>query len=166
MQNNGKETERKYLIKYPDIVRLTKESFEVREITQTYLTSEVDADRRVRASCVNGRTTYTFTEKRKISALTRYEDEKEITKEEYEALLLAADKSFYPVHKTRYCIPAGERVAEVDVYSGISGFAICEVELESEDEMVTLPDCVILVREVTGEREYSNRNIARMQNEK
>ena len=156
------ETERKYLIEYPDLDLLAERSTRVKNITQTYLCSAKEGDRRVRASEEKGKITYTFTEKRKLTAITRLEDEREITKEEYEALLLTADAEFFPVIKTRYCVPAGKRIAEIDVYKNISDFAICEVELESEDEEVTLPDCVTLVREVTGEKRYSNRQIAKM----
>lgn len=161
MNTNGKEIERKYLIKYPDLELLTKKSFSVKEIVQTYLSSEKGIDRRVRSSRENGTVTYTFTEKRKITDLTRFEDEREISREEYEALLTTADGDFDPIYKTRYCIESGERVAEVDVYKNLSDFAICEVELCDENESVTLPDCITLIREVSGEKKYTNRYMAK-----
>ncbi|MBE6669734.1 MAG: hypothetical protein E7601_05980 [Ruminococcaceae bacterium] len=161
MNTNGKEIERKYLIKYPDLELLTKKSFSVKEIVQTYLSSEKGIDRRVRSSRENGTVTYTFTEKRKITDLTRFEDEREISREEYEALLTTADGDFDPIYKTRYCIESGERVAEVDVYKDVSDFAICEVELCDENESVTLPDCITLIREVSGEKKYTNRYMAK-----
>ena len=161
MNTNGKEIERKYLIKYPDLELLGKKSFSVKEIVQTYLSSEKGIDRRVRSSRENGTVTYTFTEKRKITDLTRFEDEREISREEYEALLTTADVDFDPIYKTRYCIESGERVAEVDVYKGVSDFAICEVELCDENESVTLPDCITLIREVSGEKKYTNRYMAK-----
>ena len=161
MNTNGKEIERKYLIKYPDLELLGKKSFSVKEIVQTYLSSEKGIDRRVRSSRENGTVTYTFTEKRKITDLTRFEDEREISREEYEALLTTADGDFDPIYKTRYCIEAGERVAEVGVYKDVSDFAICEVELCDENESVTLPDCITLIREVSGEKKYTNRYMAK-----
>jgi len=161
MAQNGKETERKYLIEYPDLDLLSSESFAIREITQTYLTSEGNEDRRVRRSVEGGYTVYTYTEKRPLSKLTRYEDEREISRAEYDSYLDSADPDFIPLHKTRFCIRVGGRIAEVDVYDGISDFAICEVELEDEGEEVVLPSCVSLIREVTGEKEYSNRYFCR-----
>lgn len=161
MNTNGKEIERKYLIEYPDLELLGKKSFSVKEIVQTYLSSEKGIDRRVRSSRENGTVTYTFTEKRKITDLTRFEDEREISREEYEALLTTADGDFDPIYKTRYCIEAGERVAEVDVYKDVSDFAICEVELCDENESVTLPDCITLIREISGEKKYTNRYMAK-----
>lgn len=157
------ETERKYLIEYPDITLLEKRSTSIKRITQTYLCSDMDVDRRVRRAESEEKTVLTFTEKRKLTRLTRLEDEREIAEEEYEAYLLSADKNFTPISKTRYCVPAPSgQTAEIDVYANITDFAICEVELCDESETVLLPDCVKLIREVTGEREYTNRQIARI----
>ena len=165
MNQNGKEIERKYLIEYPDTDLLREKSFSVKSIVQTYLVSDKGVDRRVRSSAEGGTTEYTFTEKRRISALSRYEDERVIEKDEYDALLLAADTEFSPIRKTRYCVSVKNRVAEIDVYDGERGFAICEVELESEDEEVTLPDCITLIREVSGDRKYTNRYMAKVNKE-
>lgn len=157
------ETERKYLIEYPDISLLEKRSTSIKRITQTYLCSERETDRRVRRSECEANTVFTFTEKRNLTRLTRLEDEREITEEEYEAYLLSADENFAPISKTRYCVPAPSgQTAEIDVYLNITAFAVCEVELCDENEKVVLPDCIKLVREVTGEKEYSNRQIARI----
>ena len=156
------EIERKYLIEYPDIEALRQKSFRIKSIVQTYLRSEPDVDRRVRMSEENGALTYTYTEKRTLTRLTRAEDERKISREEYEAFLKDADTAFYPVLKTRYCVRILGKVAEIDVYKNIKDFAICETELESEEETVPRPDCVSLIREVTGEKEYTNRRIAKM----
>ena len=161
MAQGGKEIERKYLIEYPDIERLLREGCAVKKIEQTYLISDKDTDRRVRRSVEGERTVCTFTEKRQITKITRYEDEREISEDEYLAYLLNADPEFRTLSKVRYCVRTGDRIAEIDVYDDIRDFAICEVELESEDEAVTLPSCITLIREVTGERDYTNRQFAK-----
>lgn len=158
----NKEIERKYLIEYPDLNTLRENSFSVKHITQTYLTSEKSIDRRVRRSEENNKITYTFTEKRKISDLSRFEDERKISEKEYLSLLADADDAFSPVIKTRYCIKtSSSHIAEIDVYDGITDIAICEVELSNENEPHSLPDCIDIIREVSGVHEYSNRYIAR-----
>lgn len=160
--NINKEIERKYLIEYPDLALLRDNSFSVKQITQTYLESERSVDRRARRSEEDGNVTYTFTEKRKITELSRFEDEHEISEEEYSAYLASADKDYLPISKTRYCIKTdASHIAEIDVYDGITNFAICEVELASENEPHSLPSCVKLIREVSGVREYTNRYIAK-----
>ena len=157
------ETERKFLIEYPNTAELSSlPGVRVIRIMQIYLQSEgEDTDRRVRRSEEGERVVYTYTVKRRISSLSRTEDEREISASDYIRLLQSADGNFSPIVKTRICIPYREHLTEVDIYEGITDFAIAEIEMESEDDEVSLPPCLTLVREVTGEREYTNRALAR-----
>lgn len=157
------ETERKFLIEYPSIEELSAiPDARVIHIMQIYLQSEgEDTDRRVRRSEEGGKVVYTYTVKRRISALSRTEDEREISSSEYVNLLQSADGNFSPIIKTRVCIPYCEHVTEVDIYEGITDFAIAEIEMRSEDDEVSLPPCLSLVREVTGEKQYTNRALAK-----
>lgn len=64
-----------------------------------------------------------------------------------------------PVEKTRYRVPHGKHVWEVDVFDGANrGLVIAEVELGSADERFERPDW--LGREVTDERCYYNQALA------
>ena len=59
------------------------------------------------------------------------------------------------VEKTRYEIPVGERVFEVDVFHGRqAGLVLAEVELPAVDALVAIPEWV--GEEVSGRREYTN----------
>lgn len=62
------------------------------------------------------------------------------------------------LEKTRFFVPAGDLVWEVDVYSGIlSGVVIAEIELPSEDTDFDRPSW--LGAEVTGREEYRKINM-------
>lgn len=103
MNINGMEIERKYLIAMPDAAVL--QSADASEIVQTYLVNpEKGATERVRARTSGGMEVYTHTVKRKLSAMSREEDEHEISAAEYAELLKRADAGRKPVHKTRYCL--------------------------------------------------------------
>ncbi len=159
----ARETERKYLIEYPDTELLMTASERIVKITQTYLKGECGEDRRVRMAVSNGRTVYTYTVKTRISRLSRNEDEREICEGEYKALLLTRDPDFAPLEKTRYCVKTESgHTAEIDVYVNITEYAICEVELSDENESHILPKEIKLIREVTGEKKYTNRAIAKI----
>ena len=83
------ETEVKYLIRMPNVnILLAQESVTVKNIVQTYLLSSNNSTRRVRKVTKDGKTTFIFTEKTRISSLSAFEDERAITKEEYHKLLL------------------------------------------------------------------------------
>ena len=156
------EIERKYLIEYPDAVQLEKyPGATVSEIAQTDLKTNDGFTSRVRKRTTNGVTKYIFTEKMRITDVKCIENERELSAEEYEELLDLADPERNTVYKTRYCLPYNGRVVEVDIYPFWSDRAIAEVEMESEEEAVRLPEVIKVIRDVTGERAYKNASIAK-----
>ena len=162
MQSIPLEIERKYLIEYPDLAWLHRQpNLQKCLITQTYLLSAEGEESRVRERLEGERVTYYHTVKRKITAITREEQERIITKAEYEKLLEAADPQKRPLSKTRYCLPYGGLQIEIDVYPFWSNQAIAEVELSSEDEAVEFPPEITVIREVTGESAFKNAELAR-----
>lgn len=157
------EIERKYLIRYPDIGFLTRQpGCEVWQITQIYLTDgEEGQTRRIRRVLVNGEEKFYRTFKRRLTALSSQEDEGEITPEEYARYGLERDLSREPILKTRYRVPWAGHVLEFDVHPFWTDRAIMEIELEAEDEAAEIPDWVQIIREVTGEKAYKNKQLAR-----
>ncbi len=161
------ETERKFLIKLPDLNFIKSiDGCIVREIWQTYLRKipgSPKTERRVRKITENGKMSYVFTLKMPRDRLSRFEEEREISSEEYANFLTEADLE---VAKTRYAFPYGGHVMEIDVYPRefggelFDGYAILEVELSSPDEPIAFPDFLEIVREVTDDRAYHNKTIA------
>ncbi len=156
------EIERKYLIRLPD--EGTLDRFAVRRdwIEQTYLIpAENGVTERVRARrAPGGEAKYTHTVKRRAGTFSHEEQEESIDFAAYQALLRRADPSLRVIRKTRWCIPHGAYTLEVDRYPFWPDRALAEIELHSEAEAPALPDFVQLIREVTGERAYSNRSLA------
>ncbi len=156
------EIERKWIIARPDqTVLAAQPGAAVSEIVQTYLTAPDGVSRRVRARTTGGITTYTRTVKRRISAMTADEDEAVISADEYAALLREADPTCAPVEKTRWCIPHAGQTLEIDLYPFWRNQAVLEIELPAPDAPVTLPDWLTVLREVTGDRAYSNHSLSR-----
>lgn len=153
------EIERKFLIEYPDMEILEK--YSKSEIAQTYLKTDDGFTSRVRVRTENGVTKYIFTEKKRVTDLKCIENEREISADEYKELLNLADPERMTVYKTRYCVPHNGRVVEVDVYPFWTDRAIAEVEMESEEENVELPDFIKVIRDVTAEKAYKNASIAK-----
>ncbi len=155
------ECERKFLIRYPEKEWLTAMGAQKSLIEQTYLLSEKGVTERVRKRDFGGRTVYYYTKKVRISALSAEEYEKEIAKEEYEALLSRRDETSKTVEKERYALPFGKHILEIDIYPFWSRQAVLEVELASEDERFMLPDKIEIIREVSGEKAYKNAFLAK-----
>lgn len=88
--------------------------------------------------------------------MSRYEFEKEISREEGLSLLALCEPGV--IDKVRWLVPAGKHVFEVDEFFGDnSGLVIAEVELTQEDEDYERPP--FLGKEVTGDRRYYNSSL-------
>lgn len=155
------ETERKFLIKYPDTDFLASlPDCRVLEMEQTYLLCD-DGSMRVRKSVCDGKFEYFRNIKKRISDISHFEDEKIISEETYSELLFCADKSRKTVCKTRYAFPFGKHIIEVDVYPFWNDRAVFEVELGNEDEQFEIPDFLEIIKEVTHDKRYSNKALAK-----
>jgi CYTH domain-containing protein len=66
------------------------------------------------------------------------------------------------ISKRRYRVPDGERIWEIDQFTDRE-LVLAEVELAAEEENPKLPDWLkpYVVRDVTGEPEYLNVNLAK-----
>ena len=104
-----------------------------------------------------------FTRKEKLTKLSRMEDEREITEEEYRAYYAEADTE---LTKTRYSFPFEGHIMEIDVYPpeiggpGLDGRCVLEVELADEGEEFAVPDFLVIERELTGTKQFSNKTLA------
>lgn len=154
------EIERKYLIKKPDIEMLEKtEGIVKTNILQTYLkTTTPGTERRVRQRGDGSSFSYFYTEKVTLSDLTRQETERKITVQEYLSLLLEGEKK---LRKDRYCFVHSNQYFELDVYPEWEDEAILEIELTEESQEVDLPDWISVIKEVTGDENYKNVNLAK-----
>lgn len=159
MEKINTEIERRWFIKKPRAGQLTVRAS--KDIIQTYLVSVNGYQRRVRRITENGAERFFYTEKRFISGFTREENEREITPPEYESLIQERDPQLNPVIKTRLVTDYEGLVFEIDEYDFSPDFAIMEAELISEEQSVQLPPQIETIREVTGDRSYSNATVAK-----
>ena len=162
LNTSGVEIERKYLIEYPDLTWLERQpGLRRAEIVQTYLLSEEGETLRVRRWTERGESVYIETRK-SGRGLRRTEQERQLTEEEYQEALQNADPDRRPIVKTRWCLPWDGQLVEIDVYPFWTEQAVMEIELEREDQPIRFPDQIRIIREVTGEKEYTNASLARL----
>ena len=92
------------------------------------------------------------------NGLSRFEWEKEITKDDAQELLNLCEPGV--IDKIRYEIKTGNHIFEVDEFFGNNeGLIIAEVELESEKETFIKPEW--LGEEVTGQIKYYNSQLSK-----
>lgn len=156
------ETERKYIIVMPNISELEKfKDYREDEIEQIYLPSEKGRTHRIRARHTALGVVYTETEKIRISNSSSIEKEGEITEERFLALRSEMLAGTAVIKKTRHSFEYRNQVFEIDIYPEWERTAIMEAELPSEDASFEIPTEIRVVREVTGNRDYSNAGMAR-----
>jgi len=155
------EIERKFLIEMPSKSVLEEHSAKSKNIIQTYLTPVGNETARVRMITEGRSITYVKTVKRRISDLSHFEDESNISPQEYETELKNRDTSKTAIEKIRYCIDFSEHTLEIDVYPFWNDRAILEIELSSEDEKFEIPEYITVIKEVTSDGRYKNTNLAK-----
>ena len=160
MNINGFEIERKYLIAMPDPAFLRQHA-EPSRIEQTYLLGAENTTERVRKRVYRDKCVYTHTVKRKLNDMRRVEDEREIGEEEYRSLLGQADPSRRVITKTRWVLPWRGQLFEIDIFPFWDDRALMEIELTEENQAVELPPQIRVLREVTGDRRYTNSSLSR-----
>ena len=156
------EIEHKFLIELPDEKMLCNmPNCKAVEIEQVYLSPIDGSHIRIRRRSANDKTIFIKTEKKKISNSVRIEIEGEISHEEYDNLMQYADKGLSPVTKTRYCLMDMGKYFEIDVFPFWKDRAYLEIELTDEAEKYHIPEFIEVIKEVTEDRRYTNRSLAK-----
>ena len=157
----GIEIEKKYIIKKPDRVVLSaQQEYTKSEILQIYLPSADGETRRIRRRVKNGEVTYTETRKIRIDRMSSTEIEGEISEQEFNTLSQNILESTRPIRKTRYTFIYKDQLFEIDEYPEWEHTAIMETELDSREREVEMPDFIEIVKDVTGDKSYSNRGMS------
>ena len=157
MHSTGIEIERKFRLRVaPPADELAAREEDTWHVEQVYLSRGDDGlHRRVRRiEHADGSVEYILTHKGSIGdgTISRHEHEEPLSEGEYRDLLGEADASLRPIRKTRHVVPHGRQVIEIDVFEIPAGLVVAEVELDDEDEAVTLPDWLGEWYEVTERR--------------
>ena len=155
------EIERKYIIKMPDMSLIESQNgYTKSDIMQIYLESVGGVTHRVRSRAFDEKTVYTETKKIRIDKMSSIEDEREISKDEFLRLSNNQKQGTKAVCKTRFTLRHENFILEIDVYPEWQKTCIMEIELESEAALVKIPDFIEILKEVTGDRKYTNAAMA------
>lgn len=147
-----REIERKFLVR-----KLPKDlaTYPSTELSQGYLVS-MDDGLQVRLRKKSEQ--YSLTYKRGLGNV-RDEREVALTAEQFATLWPATEGK--RLIKTRYEIPFGDRVVEIDIYGGKhEGLVVAEVEFEDEESAINFQPPEWLGDDVTGDPRYSNQLLA------
>lgn len=151
------QEERKYIVELKGEVP----SPIISDITQTYLVAEPGCEVRLRRRGWDGKYVYVHTTKKRISDREQIETERQINSNLYQSLLQQADPYRQTIHKIRKSFIWKGQYFELDDYKQpIDDLMILETKGITEDEMVKFPPFLHVVKDITGNDDYYNYNIA------
>lgn len=150
------EIERKFLLSGLPVMPAPSD---VLEIDQGYIPGRMLLERLRRQRHRDGRVRY-FRTVKVGSGLERIELEDETDARTFDHLWMLTEGA--RLTKRRYLVPAGALTWEVDEFTDRS-LHLAELEIPHASTRVDIPDWLkpVVVRDVTGEPEYSNRRLAR-----
>ena len=147
-----REVERKFLVTSNTFKAEAKSELEIK---QGFLSTDPERTVRVRLQDGSGKITVKGISDQ--AGISRFEWEHDITEQEAGQLLQLCTGII--ITKTRYRIPYGTHVFEVDVFEGPNaGLIVAEVELQDPDEPFEKPSW--LGKEVTGDPKYYNAQLS------
>lgn len=152
------EIERKYLV---DVIGDIPNS-NVSDIQQTYLLPLNGQERRIRMRGEDGNNIYFLTTKIRLAADRSYEQERRIDEKLYKELMQEANPAKRTVVKRRRCFVWKDQYFELDEFVEPQlEHQLLEIEDAERPEDVALPPFLRIVKDVTGNPDYYNSNIAK-----
>ena len=151
------EEERKYIV---EVVGEMPDCIES-DITQTYLVAEPSSEVRLRRRGWNGKFVNVLTTKKKISDKEQLEIERQVTNKLYQSLLQQADPYRQTIHKMRKSFIWKGQYFELDTFlTPVQNLIILETKGIKRHEEVKFPPFLRVVKDITGNTQYYNYNIA------
>ncbi len=154
-----KEEERKYVV---EITGALPDDCIESEIIQTYLKGYPDAEERIRKRCWGRKQVFVHTTKKQTTANEELVTERQINQNLYEMMLPLADPERYTIHKMRRSFIWKGQYFEVDTYlEQLEGLVMLETKGIVKGEPVKFPPFLQPVKDVTGNQDYYNYNLAK-----
>lgn len=152
---------RKFLVEMPDLGLLREKYGALSiEMMQTYLrVTQPGVERRIRQQENGEDYLYFYTEKHVMPDGAKWVTEKPISEKQYIRHLMEGDDALHSVRKVKYRFIYGDCRFELDVYP----FSDDRAVLFMYGQDAPIPPEISVLREVTGDEAYKNRQLAKVQ---
>jgi CYTH domain-containing protein/thymidylate kinase len=152
------EEERKYIV---EVTGTLPDDCIESDIVQTYLTTEPGNEVRLRKRGWQGKYVYVHTTKKLNSDTEQVVTERQINNSMYEMMLGLADPTRSNIHKLRRSFIWKGQYFEIDTFlDKLEGLVILETKGITKNEPVKFPPFLKVIRDITGEKDYYNYNLA------
>ena len=155
------EIERKFLVRC-DAKAIPVQAQKI-DIEQAYLPTQKEGEElRIRRRGKDGSWVCYMTHKFFLKHGVRSEHEHHIDAREYFEFFRNRDRNFHPIEKDRYCFVWDNQYFELDVFlAPHEGLQLLEIELTEESSAVSIPPFVEIIKEVTCDLSFSNKELSR-----
>ena len=132
------------------------------DIVQTYLVADPDSEVRLRRRIwANGKRVNVHTMKKTVGNNQQVETERQVSNALYESLLSQADPYRHTIYKKRKSFIWKGQYFELDTYQRqLQGLVILETKGITDTESVNFPPFLKVVKDITGDANYYNYNLA------
>lgn len=153
----------KYLIEMPDMSAISKHYKLVSlDMMQTYLLpTRPNVERRIRQQKNGQDYLYFYTEKNVMPDGSKWVTEHAIPQKKYVNYLMESDSAMHSVRKVKHRFVYGGHRMEIDVYPFSTERAVLFAYVDAD--VTALPPEIKIIREVTGDPAYKNRQLAQVQ---
>ena len=150
--------ERKYIVEVVGDMPQTIDS----DIVQTYLVADPDSEVRLRQRVwPGGKRVNVHTMKKTVGHNQQVETERQVSNALYESLLSQADPYRHTIYKKRKSFIWKGQYFELDAYQRqLQGLVILETKGITDTESVNFPPFLKVVKDITGDANYYNYNLA------
>ncbi len=150
--------ERKYIVEISGKMPATIDS----EIVQCYLVADPGSEVRLRRhTWASGKVVNIHTMKKRTADGRQVETERQVENALYDSLLAQADPYRRAIHKQRKSLIWKGQYFELDSYlDELQGLIILETKGITQGEEVRFPPFIKVIREISGNKEYYNYNLA------
>lgn len=155
----------KYLIEVNDelLEKLSHEdNYSLSHIVQHYLLSDNGFERRIRRRDRDGDVLYSYSEANYLSTNERIKVDRVLTERQYNDYQHQVDKSLNVTDKMRYAFINNDSFFKLDVFDFDTSKGILSTE-SGADDTVKLPDYIKVIKDVTGDVNYKNYHLAKLQ---
>ena len=154
---------RKFLVEMPDIDLLTRQYGALGiDMMQTYLrVTQPGVERRIRQQANGEDYLYFYTEKHVTPDGAKWVTEKPISEKQYIRYLMEGDSELHSVRKKKHRFIYRDCRFELDVYPFSDDKAVLFMYAPAADDAI--PPEITVLREVTGDPAYKNRQLAKVQ---
>lgn len=157
--------QRKFLVDSMDISVLAEYAGSGKvNITQDYLKSSDGGEYRIRKIDQGSDSSYHF------AAIKKYENgrreiirEEPLSEKDYNLMTFLKNEETETIYKTRYSFVYANQYYKLDIFD--DGLVMLEVNLTKENPVLTMPEFIKPLEDVTNNQEYANINIARRKKE-